>query len=190
MPGWPCERSERWSAAVRGGGAVWIVGGRSGERGWREAAGGVVGARERLAGWQAGGQAQDDLAGVVDDAGGHAEQHAAHELGLAAAREMPGRLGPEHQVVEQREQVQRERGAGQPEAIGVQVAQRQAAQRDAELLVLDALLDLRALALVALDRGGVAGQVGEDEAVAVDGVGLAGQPERELLARDRLAPPR
>jgi hypothetical protein len=57
-------------------------------------------------------------------------------------------------------------------------------------LVFDALLDLRALAVVALDRRGVAGQVGEDEAVVVDGVGLARQPERELLARDRPPPSR
>jgi hypothetical protein len=47
-------------------------------------------------------------------------------------------------------------------------------------LVLDALLDLRALAVVALGGGGVTGQVGEAEAVAIDDVGLAGQPEIEL----------
>jgi hypothetical protein len=123
----------------------------------------VVGARERGRGWQAGGEPQDDLAGVVDDAGGDAEQHPAHELGLAAAREMPGRLGPEHQVIEQREQVQRERGARQPEAVGIEVGQWQPAQADAELLVLDAFLDLGALAVVALDPGGPAGQVCEDE---------------------------
>jgi hypothetical protein len=41
---------------------------------------------------------------------------------------------PEHQVVEQREQVERERSAGQPEAVCVEVRQRQPAQADAELL--------------------------------------------------------
>jgi hypothetical protein len=70
-----------------------------------------------------------------------------------------GRLGAEHEVVEQREQVECERGAGQPQAVAVEVREREAAQRDAELLILDALLDLRALAVVAVDRGGVTGQV-------------------------------
>ena len=138
---------------------------------------------------QSGGEAQDDLAGVVDDAGGDAEQHPAHELRLAAARQMPGRLGAEHQVVEQREQVQRERRAVQPDAVGVQVGQRQAAEADAELGVLDALFDLRAVAVMMLDRRGVAVEVGEDEAVAVDDVGFAGEPEVELLARDRALAP-
>ena len=78
----------------------------------------------------------------------------------------------------------------QPDAVGVQVRQRQAPEADAELGVLDAFLDLRAVAVVVLDRRGVAVEVGEDEAVAVDDVGLAGQPEVELLARDRALAPR
>src|SRR3954453_233022 len=103
---------------------------------------------------------------------------------------MPGRVGAEHEVVEQREQVERQRGAVQPDTIGVQIAERQAAQADAELCVFDALFDLRAVAVVALDRHRVAIEIGEDEAIAVDDVGLAGQPQVELLARDRARAPR
>src|SRR3954468_9844156 len=80
----------------RGASSGLVVGGRSGERGWREPTGGVVGARERNGRGRAGGEPQNDLAGVVDDAGGDTEQRPAHELRLAAAREMPGRLGSEH----------------------------------------------------------------------------------------------
>src|SRR4051812_99220 len=159
------------------------------EGGWSEPAGGAVGGLEGGRGRQSGGQAQADLAGVVDDAGGDAEQHPAHELGLAAARQMPGRLGAEHQVVEQPKQVQRQRRAGQPDAVGVQVRQRQAPEADAELGVLDAFFDLRAVAMVMLDGRGGPVEVGQDEAVAVDDIGFAGQPEIELLARDRALAP-
>ena len=72
---------------------------------------------------------------------------------------MPGRLGSEHQIVEEREQIQRQRGAREPEPVAVEVRQPQPPQRDAELVVLDALLDLRALAMVALHADGVAKEI-------------------------------
>src|SRR5215217_9357460 len=73
--------------------AAGAAGGRrcrsGGQRGRSEPACGAVGILERGCGRQAGGQAQDDLAGVVDYASGDAEQHSARELGLAAARQVP-----------------------------------------------------------------------------------------------------
>ena len=117
-----------WAGVIAAGPAVWVSVGSGGERGWGEAARGGVGGLEGGRGRQAGGETQDDLPGVVDDAGRDAEQHPAHKLGLAAAREVPWGLGAEHEVVEQREEVERQGGAVQPDAVGVQVGQGQPAQ--------------------------------------------------------------
>ena len=61
-----------------------------------------------------------------------------------------------------------------PGAVGVRVGRGYAPERLAELGVLQALLDLGAVAVEVLGRGGgLVVDVGEDEAVAVDRGGLA-----------------
>src|SRR3954453_14169067 len=61
----------------RGGCDGLVFGRRSGECGWSEPSRGVVGGLEGGRGGQAGGQTQDDAAGVADHARGDAEQHPA-----------------------------------------------------------------------------------------------------------------
>src|SRR4051794_3571427 len=83
------RRAVRWRGRLRAGSiAAGVHRGRrsrsGGQGGWSERARGLVGGLEGGRGGQTGGEAQDDLAGVVDDAGGDAEQHPTHELGLAA----------------------------------------------------------------------------------------------------------
>jgi len=62
------------------------------------------------------------------------------------------------------------------------------AQCLAELGLLEALLDLGAVAVEVLDARGVAVEVADDEAVAVDGGDLAAERELELLGVDRPQP--
>jgi hypothetical protein len=58
----------------------------------------------------------------------------------------------------------------------------------AELCILQAFLDLGAVAMEVLDPDGrLIVDVGEDEAVAVDLAGLPFEQQRELLGMDRLA---
>ena len=67
------------------------------------------------------------------------------------------------------------------------------AQRLAELCVLEALLDLRAVAVEVLDLRGallLRGDVGDDEAIGKRRVELSVEHHLQLLGRDRLAPPR
>jgi hypothetical protein len=143
----------------------------------------------------AGGEAQRRLAGVARDAGGDAEQREAQCLGVAAQRRSVGGTagggGERREVTEHRGEVERGRRGGHPDAVGVGVAGGQAPQRLTELGVLEAFLDLGAVAVEVLDAGGgFVGDVGQDEAVAVDGCELAGERELELLGsivRSRLA---
>ncbi len=99
------------------------------------------------------------------------------------------RVGPEGQIREHREDVERDHAREQPGAIGAQVARRQVPERDAQLVVLDALLDLGPVAVTVLDALGRAGHVGEDEAAAIGARRLAGANQRELLRGDRAPPP-
>ena len=71
------------------------------------------------------------------------------------------------------------------------VAGGRVAQGLGELGVLEAFLDLGAVAVEVFDPGGVLGvDVGEDEAVAVDLFELAVERQGELVGIDRLQPPR
>jgi len=65
-------------------------------------------------------------------------------------------------------------------------------ERLPELGVVETLLDLRALAVKVFDLGGglfLGRDVGDDERVGVGGVKLPAEHHRQLLGRDRLAPP-
>ena len=123
---------------------------------------------------EAVGQVQDRLAGAARDPGGDAEEDLAQRLGVATERRAVGRGagggGGGADVADQRGDVQGQQAAGQPEAVGVEVAGRQVPEWLAELCVLEALLDLGALAVEVLDhdrRSLLGGDVGDDEAVGV-----------------------
>ncbi len=109
---------------------------------------------------------------------------------MATTRQPLIRVGPKNQIREHREDVERDRDREQPGAVGAQVARRQVPQRDPQLVVLDALLDLGAVAVMVLDQLRVARHVGEDEAVAISARRLAGANQRELLLGDRAPPTR
>jgi hypothetical protein len=139
----------------------------------------------------AGGEAQGRPARVAGDAGRDARQRAAQRLGVAAQRGFLGRgaggAGQRREVARHRREVERADDGGQPDAVGVDVCAGRAPQRLAELGVLEAFFDLGALAVEVLDvGGGLVGDVGEDEAVAVDRRELAGERELRLLGVDRL----
>ena len=90
---------------------------------------------------------------------GDAEQQLPERLGVAAQwRALVGGLaggaGGGADVAYPGADVERQQAAAQPQAVGVQVAGGQVPQRVAELGVLEALFDLRTLAVKVLDLSG------------------------------------
>ena len=146
--------------------------------GRRERVDGVEGRLQRVGVAVAGGEPEDRASGAADDPGGDVEQDPAQRVGVAAQRRVlgrgAGRAGGRGEVADPGGDVEGEQRGGHPDAVGVDVAGREVAQRLAGLAVLEAFFDLGAVAVVVLDpRGVLVGVVGEDEAVAVDGVDLA-----------------
>jgi hypothetical protein len=127
-----------------------------------------------------GRQAQAGAAGVEREARGDVEQAVAQALGLGL-----GELAGQQQALGPGDQVVRERDEREPDAVVLEVAERQVPEAGV-LVVADVVFDAGAGAVVAFDGGDVAaGLVGQDGLEAVP-VGVA---ERQLRAGMRALAP-
>src|SRR4051812_27959993 len=117
----------------------------------------------------AGLEVQAGAAGMEGEPGGDVQQPVSEAFGFGV-----GELAGEQQTLGPADDVVGEADNLKPRAVVLEVAERQVAQSGV-LVVADVVLDACAAAVITLDRGGIAGLVGENGLEAVPVVVAKGQ---------------